>query len=191
MRPCANLSLIGITGQKRNGKDTAANILVRELGFTKLAFADPLKRACAEAFGIDLAYFTVDALKDGPCPAYPHMTNRFVLQHVGTELFRSFIDTIWVDTTMRIAAKCGTPVVISDVRFPNECAAIQERGGIVIRVTNPNVMLPHDAHSSETMIPSLPADYDIINDGTIGDLEFRLSSILNRHHFVLKGYHNV
>ena len=35
--------LIGITGRAQHGKDTTANVLVQEFGFTRLAFADALK----------------------------------------------------------------------------------------------------------------------------------------------------
>ncbi len=35
--------LIGISGRKRSGKDTLASRLISEHGFTRVAFADPLK----------------------------------------------------------------------------------------------------------------------------------------------------
>lgn len=166
--------IIGITGPKRHGKDTCARYFRAEYGYRHTAFADPLKRACAEAFGINLSNFTDDELKDGPCPAYPQFTNRYILQHVGTELFRNFIDTIWVDTTMRKAA--GTATVISDVRFQNEAEAIRAHGGFIIRVYDPRK--PHvDMHASERDIMNLDVDYDVTNAGTLAELYNALDRI--------------
>jgi len=45
MAPATSHPLIGLIGRKRAGKDTVADVLVAEYGYTKVAFADPLKRA--------------------------------------------------------------------------------------------------------------------------------------------------
>src|SRR5690606_32695903 len=37
--------LVGLIGKKRAGKDTVADVLVREYGYARVAFADPLKEA--------------------------------------------------------------------------------------------------------------------------------------------------
>lgn len=41
----ARIPMLGITGIAQSGKDTVADFLVREYGFTKLAFAEPLRRS--------------------------------------------------------------------------------------------------------------------------------------------------
>jgi len=40
--------VIGFTGRKGTGKDTAAQYFVGKYGFTKVAYADVLKEAAAE-----------------------------------------------------------------------------------------------------------------------------------------------
>lgn len=70
--------------------------------------------------------------------------------------------------------------IITDVRFPNEVQAIQDRGGIVIRVnrTAGSVLINNDTHSvTDHQHPSETAldycndfDYVIENDGSIEDL---------------------
>ena len=48
------LHIIALTGQAGSGKDTAADMLVGACRFTKLAFADALRREVAAAFGLDV-----------------------------------------------------------------------------------------------------------------------------------------
>lgn len=42
--------IIGVCGKAGSGKDTIADILVRDHGFVKVAFADPLKRICKDIY---------------------------------------------------------------------------------------------------------------------------------------------
>ena len=58
--------IIGFSGKRRSGKDTAANILIKEFGFKRMSLADSLKEICSDAFEIDLSYFHDDNLKDKP-----------------------------------------------------------------------------------------------------------------------------
>jgi hypothetical protein len=51
------LNIIGVSGQAGSGKDTVANYLCEEYGFTKIALADPIKR-----FGYHVFHFSVDQL---------------------------------------------------------------------------------------------------------------------------------
>jgi len=56
--------LLGISGVKRSGKDSVADVLVKDFGFKKIALADPLKEVCSEVFKIPLQFFYKDELKD-------------------------------------------------------------------------------------------------------------------------------
>jgi hypothetical protein len=126
------MSLIGIAGLAGSGKDTVADILVRDHGFAKVALADPIKRAVKELFA-----FTVEQLwgpssarnapdkryprehgpwtEDGKCmccgvPNEPdivhvqcYLTPRHALQQLGTEWGRRCYPNVWVDYTLRVA----------------------------------------------------------------------------------------
>lgn len=50
--------ILGLTGPKGCGKDTAADLLVAHAGFTKLAFADPLKNEVAQAYAVDVDFLS-------------------------------------------------------------------------------------------------------------------------------------
>jgi hypothetical protein len=66
----------------------------------------------------------------------PDLTPRYVLQVWGTEVARkSFHDDTWIASLENKLRKTNNDIVISDVRFPNEIAAIKRAGGVVIRVT--------------------------------------------------------
>jgi hypothetical protein len=56
--------LIGISGIKRSGKDTIANVLIKDFGFKKIAFADKLKDICARVFDLPVSVFHRDDFKD-------------------------------------------------------------------------------------------------------------------------------
>jgi hypothetical protein len=73
----------------------------------------------------------------------------------------------------------GYPVLFSDVRFPNEAAAIRERGGKVIRVNRAGLESTDD-HASERPIPADLVDEEIPNDGSIRDLYINLDSAMQR-----------
>jgi hypothetical protein len=166
------MKLIGITGKKRSGKDTAANILV-SVGYRKFSFASILKAmtyTCLIRLGLDLE--TVDRAIDGdlkemPIPQLCGRTARHVMQTLGTEWGRKCIDPdFWVRACIGNAT-ASPRAVISDVRFENEAKAIQCIGGKIIRILRDGCN--GDGHASETM--NFDVDYTIENNGTLEQLK--------------------
>jgi hypothetical protein len=64
------MNLIGLTGYARSGKDTVADILVRNHGWAKIALADPIKRICQDVFCFSESQLW-GGLKDTPDRRYP------------------------------------------------------------------------------------------------------------------------
>ncbi|NQW92674.1 MAG: hypothetical protein HQ446_01310 [Polaromonas sp.] len=58
--------IIGLSGPAGSGKDTVADLLVKHAGFTKMAFADPLRLEVVQAFAIDLSFLTQRETKETP-----------------------------------------------------------------------------------------------------------------------------
>lgn len=58
--------IVSLSGQKRVGKDTVADILVSKFKFNKIALADPLRELCSKVFDIPLSTFLSDELKELP-----------------------------------------------------------------------------------------------------------------------------
>lgn len=178
--------LIGITGRKYHGKDTAAAIFV-ERGYMQLRFADPLKqmlRAFYRTVGLpdsDIEARIEGELKEVPCPHLRGKTPRYAMQTLGTEWGRQLIaDDLWVSVLRTRAANAGKAVV-SDVRFDNECAAIRDAGGQVYRIdahqrVGSNKM---SNHASELCIDALPVDATIDNNGLPANLQMRVAALID------------
>lgn len=137
--------IIGLGYRKQSGKDTVANYLVANYNFTKMSFARPLKDACIAAFG-----FTEEQVNGPLKEVEDHrwgMTPRAALQHVGTEMFRGWREDFWVN---RLVSSLQPLTVITDVRFPNEAAAVKEAGGRLWLIDRPSLGPVTDGHASET-----------------------------------------
>jgi hypothetical protein len=150
------IMIIGLSGFARSGKDTVADYLVQNYGFTKLAFADPMREALyrlnpfiqvADMPRVPLAS-VVDGLGWETLKAEsPDL--RPLMQRLGTEVGRQmFGENFWVEQAIKRAAD-HERVVFSDVRFTNEADAVIESGGAVLRVDRPNVSATND-HVSES-----------------------------------------
>ncbi len=76
--------VVGFTGEKHHGKDTAAKYKEDALRF---AFADPLKEAVMALYDMSYAQVYDEALKDVIDPRYG-VTPRKILQELGTDFVR-------------------------------------------------------------------------------------------------------
>lgn len=170
--------IIGITGRKYNGKDTMADFLVQNYGYTKLAFAEPLKEAAIALFGFSHEQVYGD-LKEVIDPRWG-VSPRQVMQFIGTELIRENIgkllphigENFWVHCVLtkiqdRLSKDPNAKFVISDVRFPNEIECIRKLNitSRIFRIQRPDLAENTDSlHASEILIDTLPVDEVIIND---------------------------
>ena len=181
--------LVGLIGKKRVGKDTFAATLVEEFGFARVAFADPLKDM---ALTIDpiiqpgdefrLAEGLRELVEDEGWEVVKdaHPEARRFLQRLGDGV-RQFDPEFWLRAGMARAddmrAGLGAtpsgdwdpefrPVVITDVRYPNEAAAIRVAGGILVRIVRPGVD-DGDTHASETALDDYDADLTVNNAGSL------------------------
>lgn len=184
--------LIAFTGRKGSGKNTAARFAGDKFGGGEFAFADALKNACRMIWGLSHEQVHGNQ-KEFVDPTWG-LTPRFIMQRFGTEVGRSIHRNTWIINTlgMRIPAwwKAGVGVAyITDCRFENECAAVQQAGGVVIRIVRsvgneswflrflrrwPRVrtwwlVWVLGEHPSEAAIDTLPADFEIVNDKELAD----------------------
>lgn len=60
--------ILSISGLAGSGKDTIGDMIIKNHGFKRISFADPLKEITAKAFNLDLSYFHDVTKKDAPLP---------------------------------------------------------------------------------------------------------------------------
>lgn len=166
--------IIAFTGRIHSGKTTLAKYLVN-MGYEKVSFADPLKKISQELFDFNDEQLYGN-LKEVIDPRIG-MTPRYVLQYIGTELFRNWNKNFWVEVFQR---KHSDPklLVLDDVRFDNEEETIHKLGGIVIKVKSHKYEKISN-HASEKGIKNY--DYKIYNDGTYEELYEALRELLQYH----------
>lgn len=181
-------ALIGMVGRAGAGKDTAARYLHKRFTTQTLSFAGALKEGCRHIFRFtDDQLYGSDKMTVDP---YWGTTPRAVLQMVGTELFRNTLPTLLAQSNIRsdiwiqrlnldIVAnqRSGVHTVISDVRFHNEAEFIRSTGGVLIRITRPDIATMD--HSSENSINALIVDHDIDNNDGLRDFYRALETALN------------
>lgn len=159
--------VVGITGAKRAGKDTVADYLRDVYGFRRLAFAEPIKDALAAAFGVDVAIFHDQSVKEKPLGCLLGHTPRRLMQTLGTGWGREMIsDSLWRNLLYQKASEAlsgGSSVVVSDVRYDNEAQTVKDLGGHIIEVRRPSADNSGDTHSSEGGIGSDFIDFRILN----------------------------
>lgn len=170
-----------------SGKSTVADYLVRHHGFSRVALATPFKMittALLSAAGLrgdeihrrvhgDMKEAVIDSLG---------VSSRQIQQRLGTEFGRKAIhEDFWVRIAMSAARSelaGGRSVVIDDVRFPNEHAAIINAGGTVYRIIRPGAAVTSQ-HESEGQLDRIRMP-EIVNDGTVEELcqRFLAASIM-------------
>jgi len=178
--------LIGIVGLIGSGKDTVAQRLVEQHGYTRDSFAKSLKDAVASMFNWDREMLEGNTDSSRHWREQPDkfwserfgkpITPRWVLQYFGTEVMRGqMYDGIWVDSC--IGRYKGQNTVISDTRFPNEVRQIRNHGGKIVLVkrgqdpewfTNyvEGNILPKNIHASEYAWAKEDFDFILDNNST-------------------------
>lgn len=198
--------LIGITGVAGAGKDTLADYLVRQYGYTKYSLADPIKRLLNDRFGWtmgnwqdrqwkeDAAVMVGRYISSGEMDEDMTLSPRQLAQWLGTEVGRYLAgEDVWVHkmvdawnaldreiTYYRDEAQ--TPprqqiMVVPDVRFDNEARAIGNLGGIVIRVTRQDAK-PVEQHASEFGVDNRYVHCMVENFGSVQDYLARAEATL-------------
>ena len=168
------MTLLALCGYARVGKDTVADFLVREHGFTKVSFATPLKAILHDLnpvvspnpseTGVQRLATLISAFGWDGAKTVPEV--RRLLQRLGVAVREHIDPDLWVHRAMEdVTDRC----VISDTRFANEVAAMKDQGGCLVRVVRPGVTAVNE-HVSETAIDDIVEDFRLINDGTIDDL---------------------
>lgn len=210
------MRIIGIHGAAGSGKDTAAEFLVTDHGFTRIGLADPMKRFASALWpwGWERLWGPSE-LRNATDPRFRRATGeplspRHALQALGTEWGRECDPDVWVRFALDVArvaldggavryvpeaglvaesyaAPCAG-VVIPDVRFDNEANAIRAAGGVVWEVTGRVSSLDgaEAVHVSEAGINPELVDVRLANTSELDDLRALVRQSLHATRWVLE-----
>lgn len=192
--------LIGLSGHLGSGKDTVAELLIKNYTPMKyeckhIKFATKVKEISAMLTNTGKTYeeSLADNLSaEGKAKFIPElgMSLGKIQQQIGEGLRNLIHPDVWVHALLSNVKSdtedSKTITIISDVRYPNEVVAIHKRGGIVIRINRKDIpekcIAGRDTnHPSETSLDDCK-DFDIIldNGGSKEDLEILLMADLNQ-----------
>lgn len=178
------------------GKTTVADYLVRKFGYERISFAEPLK---AMTYDFLVKWWEID---DKLAHSYVYgnaeqkerlipevgVTGRHLMQTLGTEWGRELIrDDLWV----RLASERihnavhvrQVPVVMDDVRFPNEAAMLRDLGAELWRMERPSIGASTQGHASEGALSGLKPQRVIVNGRSIPILEEGVGGLLMNYSF--------
>ena len=174
--------------------------------FENKKFAGKLKLIGSILSGVPVENFEDQEFKKLPMSLDWEMTYREFLQKLGTEAMRDGLHKeVWVNALfadykwyVKEWDELGNETVgvypnwiITDMRFPNEIAAVELREGITIRVNRPVHALSEEnnavqLHPSETALDNSEFHYIIDNDGSFEDLMKKVEEILKIEKIPLK-----
>ncbi|MET9480950.1 hypothetical protein [Streptomyces sp. NPDC006638] len=178
---------IGIIGRARVGKDTAGKWLVDSRGYRRVGFADALKDMALRINPIvgtdtDVLVTEGDRLSDvvsfwGWEKAKEIPEVRRFLQELGAAV-RAEDPEFWLRIALKLATaanKAGVPMVITDVRYPNEADSLRRAGFHLVHISRPDV--PQLDHESEGALTEDDADFVIVNHGSVTSYVNKVESI--------------
>lgn len=165
--------IVGFTGKAGCGKDTAGRIL-GDYGFTRMAFADPLKETAAAIFRVPLPTFHDTRLKERVDPIWG-LSPRQMMQGLDAPLKQAFGADLWVRRWSTACPK-KQDIVVTDVRFDLEAEAIIKRGGRVFLIVRDKAGLAGEegGHPSERGISPHLVHGVIENNSSLVSFEARV-----------------
>lgn len=169
--------LIGIAGPARAGKDTVADVLVRNFWFKKYSFAEPIRKAAKDI--LMLSEFYIEKGGKESNLSWVDTSYREFAQKLGTDFVRDMVDKdFWIKRAKQwINTAHPDLLVIPDVRFENESRFIRELGGKIWHVERDAAEKVRD-HVSEAGVVRVPGDYVITNNESIDVLEVLVEKAL-------------
>lgn len=184
------MKIIGLTGKAGSGKDSVGEVL-ESLGYFRCSLAAELKQAV-----LDLdPYVKMDGTRmirlseivdaygmDDAKRRFPEV--RRLLQVFGTEVVRKRNEDFWIETLQKkLVSEKVRHVVVTDVRFDNEARWVHGTsayGGKVIEVLRPSHtdLSAQNGHASELGVSPELIDDQILNDGSLEDLQLMVAGLV-------------
>ncbi len=194
--------IIGFAGSDGVGKDTAAAAVIAHFlphtiaGKIKImtyAFATPIKLFCHDFLGLTHTQLYNQKEKEVPLAEYDNLTPRDLMRSVGavmramnreknlSRVMGKYKYPIWKFLHW---LQCECPadiqiILVTDVRFVEECDVIHQIGGKVIEIIRPNIT-PSAAAIANGESAGLMPDLFVLNHKTQAEFESSIISAVTR-----------
>jgi hypothetical protein len=215
--PCGRVNLsgwrcmfiLGLVGATGAGKSALGNRLVEHNGYRRVHTGQPIKDMLASLGLSKEELHGPPATRDVPSVRLSGRSPRYAMQTLGTDWGRRMISPkIWADALdcrlKQLISEGVENIVIDDLRFPEDCAVIVRRNGVIARVVRPGISprlrgvdhLAHHwprsrrfltflglppLHETEYHWYGARASFDVVNDGTIKESHAALLAALVAH----------
>ena len=169
-----------LSGWACSGKDAAAALLVEEMGFERLAFADGLKEDVSRLHGIPLHVFHDRVSKDRALEGSNKTPRDLLLEHALT-IRATDPDAYSRRVAARVQSGPGSRYVISDWRYKRECEHLHTILGSNVRLLRARIQrsgITPTEDPSEHDLKGESFDFVVQNDGCISDLRDGLKTLL-------------
>jgi hypothetical protein len=171
------IQIIAFSGKAQSGKTTTANHISSLIPNSIVAsHAAPLKAKIVEEFGLTFKDLR-DRKKDIISFGKNSMTIRELMIRVG-RMYREIDKDFWIKQLLKSIKPemdAGNLILIDDLRYANEYAALKNAGAMVVRIYRPGVDLIDDP--SETELDHHDFNGYVTNDGTLDQLKSRVDLI--------------
>jgi hypothetical protein len=196
-------SILALSGWKQSGKDTLANHLINNYGFTRVAFADILKNMVSYQYGIPRSWLDDIKYKETPILKYPaeakdgfsehlHSFMKKEFREYGGRLFhtprslsilegsvkRSVDPNYWVSRVVEQINACDSNVVITDMRYRSELELLTDafRGSLVPVRINRWAANP-SSDPSEVDLDNIKFEFTVQNVGTLEEYYSKVDAL--------------
>lgn len=202
--------VLALSGWRKSGKDTTADFLVREYGYTKLSFAAKLKDMVSTTYGVERALLDSQTHKEMPLYHLPACTtDAFTVrihEMLGSELKsgywtpralcilegsikRAVNANFWVKSVASdiLAAPSRDKFVISDMRYTSEADTLRILLPTVITLRIDRFETIDTLDPSERDLDNYKFDIELGNKGTVEELYTTLGHVISTY----SNYHSV
>lgn len=180
-----SMHLIGISGFKRSGKDTAADFIQlmaenHRIPSNRFAIADTVIEKASAVFGFKrddwdkLKVNGVMSIGDGSI----YRDVRDVVRDFGMALIDA--DETYLIRNAEAKLQPFMLNIVTDVRFDREIDMIKRNGGLLIKIVRPGV--GSDGHVTEQHLDDDKYDAIVVNDGDLDQLELRIANVCRCHY---------
>jgi hypothetical protein len=175
------------------GKSTVAKRLVEAHGYLVSPLAHSIKEMLEDLLRSFMPSMEAKRrlwgdMKEEPIPQLGGLTARRLMQTLGTEWGRNLDPEFWLKVKDAQLGRLGpsNPVVVDDMRFPNEFEMLKKRGAVTVKVLRRGGPNYGTAHASEGALNEHVFDYVIPNYGgltslyaAVDDIALKIQDVAN------------